>query len=414
MSEGQIVHAGRVLGEALRAIHAAGVVHRDVKPANVMVLDGEPVLIDFGIAHLADGSRLTSTGLVMGTPGYLSPEVAGGAEVTSATDWWGWGATLVFAATGRPPFGTGPIEVVLDRVRRGQADLDGAPARVRPVLAAALAVDPAVRPPAEALLAGLDGTPMPAAAGPLPATQVVRVAPTLMLPGAGSTDVRRTSQPPSQRPPDQPRAHRPPAPPSGPAFVPPVDATVTRSPWPARWALLLTAAGFALMGVVAPPATLVLLTLASTVARTVDRSSTALMRRRATRGVRPSDGAVTAAALPWRGALALVASVLALILPVLVGTSAAFVAGFADGRPDAAPNPEAKHALLVGMLAGLAMLWWGPGGGSLRRGSRQVARGVTRRRTVRWATVGFLTLVVVGALLTAEASTQPDWGELGS
>src|SRR4051812_31944394 len=93
-----VVRVGLVLGQALTAIHAAGVVHRDVKPANVMLLDGDPVLIDFGIAHVADQTRLTRAGLVMGTPGYLSPEVVAGWPVTPSTDWWGWGSTLAFAA----------------------------------------------------------------------------------------------------------------------------------------------------------------------------------------------------------------------------------------------------------------------------------------------------------------------------
>src|SRR3954453_17446268 len=66
-----VARVGVVLAQALTAIHAAGVVHRDVKPANVMLLDGDPVLIDFGIAHVADQTRLTQAGLVMGTPGYL-------------------------------------------------------------------------------------------------------------------------------------------------------------------------------------------------------------------------------------------------------------------------------------------------------------------------------------------------------
>ena len=86
--------------------------------ATCCVLDGDPVVIDFGIAHVADDIRLTSTGLVMGTPGYLSPEVIDGGRVTEATDWWGWAATLSFAASGRPPFGRGPMDVVIDRVRR--------------------------------------------------------------------------------------------------------------------------------------------------------------------------------------------------------------------------------------------------------------------------------------------------------
>jgi serine/threonine protein kinase len=118
-----LLRLGRGLSGALTAIHRAGVVHRDLKPANVLLLDGDPVVIDFGIAHVADDIRLTMTGLVMGTPGYLSPEVVEGAPVTTATDWWGWAATLAFAASGQPPFGRGPMDVVLDRVRRGQADL---------------------------------------------------------------------------------------------------------------------------------------------------------------------------------------------------------------------------------------------------------------------------------------------------
>ena len=158
-----VVSVGLVLAEALGAIHAAGVVHRDLKPANVLLLDGDPVLVDFGIAHLADETRITRTGLVMGTPGYLSPEVVGGWPVTPATDWWGWGSTLAFAASGRSPFGSGPVEVVLDRVRQGRPDLAGVDPRLARVLAAALAPDPAQRPAGPALVAMLR------AAGGLPA-----------------------------------------------------------------------------------------------------------------------------------------------------------------------------------------------------------------------------------------------------
>ena len=134
----------------------AGVIHRDLKPANVLLLDGDPVVIDFGIAHVADDIRLTMTGLVMGTPGYLSPEVVEGAPVTEATDWWGWAATLAFAASGAPPFGRGPMDVVLDRVRRGQADLSGVDQRLVPLLRAALSPIPAERPHAHEVVQALD------------------------------------------------------------------------------------------------------------------------------------------------------------------------------------------------------------------------------------------------------------------
>src|SRR5215212_103162 len=150
-----VVSVGLVLAEALAAIHAARVVHRDLKPANVLLLDGDPVLVDFGIAHLADQTRITRAGLVMGTPGYLSPEVVAGWPVTPGTDWWGWGSTLAFAATGRSPFGSGPLEVVLDRVRQGRPDLAGIDPRLGAVLEAALRPEPARRPPASELVAML-------------------------------------------------------------------------------------------------------------------------------------------------------------------------------------------------------------------------------------------------------------------
>jgi serine/threonine protein kinase len=151
-----LVRLGRGLSQALQAIHAAGVVHRDLKPGNVLLVDDQPVVIDFGIAHVADDARLTSTGLVMGTPGYLSPEVLDGGAVTEATDWWGWAATLLFAATGRPPFGRGPIDAVIHRVQRGESDMTGIDPRLAPLLRAALAPEASARPNRERILAALE------------------------------------------------------------------------------------------------------------------------------------------------------------------------------------------------------------------------------------------------------------------
>jgi hypothetical protein len=143
-----LAHLAAGLAEALVAVHAAGVVHRDVKPGNVMLLHDTPVVIDFGIAQGPDATRLTMTGMFMGTPGYLAPEVIEGRPSSEASDVHAWGATMGFAATGRPPFGTGSYETIFYRIVNGQADLDGAPAALLPLLAAALARDPAHRPPA--------------------------------------------------------------------------------------------------------------------------------------------------------------------------------------------------------------------------------------------------------------------------
>lgn len=136
------------LAEALKAIHAAGVVHRDLKPGNVMLSDSRPVVIDFGIAQAPESTRLTQTGMVMGTPGYLAPEVIEGKPSTSASDVHAWGATVAYAATGRQPFGSGSFETIFFRVIAGRADLAGVPAALVPVVAAALDRDPARRPSA--------------------------------------------------------------------------------------------------------------------------------------------------------------------------------------------------------------------------------------------------------------------------
>ncbi|MGZ4437798.1 MAG: serine/threonine-protein kinase, partial [Nocardioidaceae bacterium] len=105
--------------EALSAVHSVGVLHRDVKPSNVLLEGRAPVLIDFGLARLAEDSRMTHTGWLLGTPGYLAPETLYGEDASTASDVHAWAATLVFAATGRPPYGTGPAMAVMDRVRRG-------------------------------------------------------------------------------------------------------------------------------------------------------------------------------------------------------------------------------------------------------------------------------------------------------
>lgn len=154
-SEDELVHFGHALLDALSAVHSAGVIHRDLKPANVMIMDGEPMVIDFGIAQVADEVRVTATGLVMGTPGYLSPEIADGKASSEKTDWWGWAATMAFAATGRNPYGSGPLEAVLSRVALGRANLEGAPPRFVPLLRACLDPKPERRPSSAMILDAL-------------------------------------------------------------------------------------------------------------------------------------------------------------------------------------------------------------------------------------------------------------------
>lgn len=512
---GQVARIGRGLAEALSAIHAVGVVHRDVKPANVMLVDGDPVVIDFGIAHIADESRITRTGLVMGTPGYLSPELIYGGAVTTATDWWAWGATLAFAATGRQPFGTGPIAGVLERVRLGRSDLDGVEPGLRELLAATLSADAGRRPTSAQLMARLDGviagvTTAPSVAGPDDPTS--RTSPPLdrtrRMPPVGSAgaqqaapaagrpraadardanarraaDPRAAGRPGSAPIPPFPGAARtayppPPvpypqqqvpypqqyAPPSGPPGYPapaqphqpqghqpyrhgyhqpdhrsypqagpggPVPtarsnrapsaggpAQAGRQPWPpvteeGRITGTLAAITLALAAVaaVAPGGAVVLAFCWSVLARLVQRSTAGLQRRRQELGGPSStDVAVTVAALPWRLLMSMVMSVLTLFLPALVAASAAFIVGSVLSG-DGVPRPAGALALCAGMVAGAVTSWWGPGGWSLRTGSRAVVRAVTRGRGGRIAVATACVLVAVAAMMVATNSGfTPDW-----
>ena len=139
------------LVEALQAIHACGVVHRDLKPANVLLATDGPRVIDFGIARAADGTSLTAAGVVFGTPGYMSPEQAEGRGAGPASDVFALGCVVAYAAAGMGPFGTGTAAAILYRVVHADPVLDGVPPRLRQVIAACLAKDPAARPSLRAL-----------------------------------------------------------------------------------------------------------------------------------------------------------------------------------------------------------------------------------------------------------------------
>ncbi|WP_239101457.1 serine/threonine-protein kinase [Microbispora amethystogenes] len=147
-----VVRLARGLCEALVAIHAADVIHRDLKPANVMLVDGEPLVIDFGIAHLVNATRLTQTGMFVGTPGYLAPEIIRDTQITQAADVHALAATVFFGVTGKPPFGSGTFESVCYNILEGKAQVDLAPAWLRGWLRLALASDAVSRPTAASLL----------------------------------------------------------------------------------------------------------------------------------------------------------------------------------------------------------------------------------------------------------------------
>lgn len=434
-----LLQLGRGLAEALHAIHAAGVVHRDVKPGNVLLLDGDPVLIDFGIAHIADDERLTRTGLVMGTPGYLSPEIIEGAEVSESTDWWGWAVTLGFAASGRAPFGRGSMESVLARVVRGDADLRGVDPALTPLLEAALSPYPEDRPTDAEVLAALaayaEGGQVtdvlrapptrpvtgPGHAGP---TQVLEPDPTAVLPPVAVPRAEPAAPAPTTGPPRrsawQPAAHPPaprvparqappparPHPATDPYVVaaPPAPGAhpvaagghfdvglPTRPPGPPRPAMAgdprigrplctgtLAALGMLLVAVAAayPALALALGGLWSVTAHTAERSVTALVLRRHHKGVRPGDLARAVAAGPVHVLLGLLSALAGAIVPAIVG-AAGVVTSLLLTRQTAPALAETTH-YQIALAAGMALVLltsWWGPGGT---GLRRGSRSLAR------------------------------------
>jgi hypothetical protein len=147
-------------------------------------------------------------------------------------------------------------------------------------------------------------------------------------------------------------------------------------------------------------------------ARVIDRSNAALLLRRDERGPRSSDRLVTTVALPWRLLTAAVATLLAMILPCLIGASVAFIVASAMAGAPADAIPGSPGPLALGMVALLLTAWWGPGGGSVRRGAVKGVRFVcpsSRARLVVWAV---LALILLSALSVLQNSSTPDWGPL--
>ena len=405
----ELLRVARGLAKALHAIHEVGIVHRDLKPGNVLLVGEpgarEPIVIDFGIAQLADDVRLTSTGLVMGTPGYLSPEIAEGGAVSRATDWWGWAATLAYAASGQPPFGRGPVTVVLDRVARGRLQLEGVDPRLRPLLAAALDPDPLRRPSEEQVLDGLAryarNEDVTGALPVLPAesdwgrgqdqTRVHEVTdPTRVAPHAPVARTREPQPYPEsrQQSPDpylhpgsdaygQPGSdpYGQPALPEGMGASPAsLDPRIGRRARTGTLTAMLVA--FVGLAAVVPLVAWGLYALWGLSARTVDRTLTGLVLRRHRGGKRPSDVPVTVLASPVHLVAAAVSTIFALLLPLAMAAIVALVLSGLVTTTEllAGVGPEHPLPMAVGALVGGGLGWWGLGSTSLRRGSRTMVR----------------------------------------
>ena len=199
---------GAQISSALAAAHAVGIVHRDVKPGNILITDdGNALISDFGISHALGDATLTATGLVHGTPAFLSPEVARGANSAFASDVFSLGSTLYAALEGAPPFGTDPNTILLlHRVASGEFPAPQNSGPLTPILLDMLAVDPEARPSMEAVATALNAV---AAGGSTVAPELL--APTMpMEPATAETALLdpATAEPP---PPDPSSPPTPPA-----------------------------------------------------------------------------------------------------------------------------------------------------------------------------------------------------------
>ncbi|MET9021666.1 serine/threonine-protein kinase [Actinopolymorpha sp. NPDC004070] len=446
------------LADALCSIHGAGVVHRDLKPGNVLLADGIAVVIDFGIAQIADDTRMTTPGLVYGTPGYVAPEILTGTDVSGAADVHAWAATVAYAATGRPPFGRGPLEAVAYRVLHEDPDLAGCPEWLEPVLLRCFAKNPAERPTSAQLLRWLEtgeeppapypddeyadaydpagayepddpshpetvrlGTGVPVGtyaddtygrddryAGGSPGGTAVYPA----VPGDDQDDDRPDGH-------DQTNADRTYADeqyadeqyPDGPGRDAEggaeAAARASHSGLPRSSYRVLTGLGFLTVGsvaAVAPFGALALLVGWSLVAWTVQGSAGFVERRRHQRGRRRSDPFAVVAVLPWHVVRSAAVTVLT-VAAALIGAGflvAVLVLFFYVG----AIRPRWDLACGVTGLVVAALTWWGIRGEGLQEGSRRILRRVVGRRRGVLVATGVV-LAVLTLFLLAVASAEP-------
>jgi serine/threonine protein kinase len=417
------------LAEALASVHAAGVVHRDIKPGNVIMTDDGPVLIDFGLARAVDEARLTATGLVIGTPGYLAPEVVAGKPPEPATDIHGWAATVAFAGTGKPPYGTGPDVVVLDRIRRGEADLGDIDAELATLLRRALSPDQAQRPStgevqqafsasatdaatvivppvAPPVVPPVEQAPVvPPPVPPLPpvepanksedeTTHVNADPPTVIAtptrvqpspaPSPGPPPVRAPGPEPARAPgrvSGQGAEQYPRQPASVPAGPGPNGMAPPLTTWPAR--LAVAAAGLTLLILLgaAPLAGVIVLFAGLVVARVTWRTRRNLYERRVARGYQPRDQLVAAVGAPWYVLVAAVPSALQATLLSMCG----LLVGAAVNVTDAA---GIRMPFLAGGAIMLALAWFGPATARVRHGVRALAAPLERNSRAAWIAVG--------------------------
>ena len=399
------------LAEGVASVHAVGVLHRDVKPSNVLMEGRTPILIDFGLARVADDPKLTHTGWLLGTPGYLAPEILHGEDATPASDVHSWAATVAFAATGKPPFGRGPSMAIMDRVRRGEHHLSGISDPLRQLLADCLHPDAERRPTLDAILGWLRPQVAPTsrttAAPPapdkltMPYAAAARTSPdarsTDVLPGgppvgADGTKLFTEHQTVMER---DPRSLPPP---------PPLPAEQGRPPFAerARRATLLVVGALLCGGIVAAYPWYGSITLLLTVwlLRAGSLAASEAGARRRVRGPKWYDGAQVLIRAPWELLRTLAGTVMLQLWSAGLAVAAAllcyaFVAG------------ETVTLFVCGTVFAAAV-WTGPGGSRVRSPLSRVVNPIAHKWKP-WLAVTFVLLVLATGLGGLAESRGTSW-----
>jgi len=376
------------LAEAIEAVHAVGVLHRDIKPSNVVMEGRTPILIDFGLARVADDSRITMTGWLLGTPGYLAPEILHGEDATAASDVHAWAATVAFAGTGRAPFGRGPSVAIMDRVRRGEHDLSGLDPDVGRLVEEALAPASEDRPSLDEVRDWLEDIaggepPEPReprdVSGPVTLPYVVSAREDLEAPTRLDTsDIEYVS-----------------------AEYGAVRERVPAGERLRRFLTLLAAAGVVTAGAAfAPYLALGVLFVAVWLLRSGSMAAASAGNRRNRRGIKWYDGIQLLLAAPWHVVAGFGGSLLLFLWSVGIAVAIALLCF--------AASLSMTTSLVVIGAAFAISTWWGPGSERLRSPVHRAVDPLARR-VVPWLLVTLLVAAGASGLGAAVSAQGTSW-----
>ena len=374
------------LAEGLADVHDVGVLHRDVKPSNVLIEGRTPILIDFGLARVADDPKLTHTGWLLGTPGYLPPEVLYGDDATEQTDVHSWAATVAYAGTGRPPFGRGPSMAIMDRVRRGEHDLSGLPDDLAQILEVALDPDPLRRPDLETVLDWLEE---PGSVEPMHPVAELTVPLAVASAGRLPTEVLGGRSDPTHT-----------------EVLDPVDLAPRATPAERLRRGVLTAAlaTTATVGLAsAQYLALAVLLVLEYLLPSESLAASAAGSRRELRGIRWYDAPQLLLASPWH-VLQAIPGVLVLVLWSAGLAAACALVCYAG-------HAGAQVTLAASGLVFLVSLWIGPGGSRFRGPVGRIVSPLSRS-TGPWAVAVGVVLAAAGALVAGHGGGI-DWAPFG-